>query len=112
MQTQWKGSIARSLLLFCPASASLCFYARHCRPRARSSHGAGALLLIPTYITPHRCADNQKSAMSKGAHKPDTEEQKVINMWRRNCPICRQPMAKKDPTETIPCPCGKYTWKG
>ena len=29
-----------------------------------------------------------------------------------NCPVCRQPMQKKNPTETIPCSCGKYVWKG
>jgi len=37
---------------------------------------------------------------------------KVPNMWRRKCPVCRLPMAKKHPTETVPCPCGKYVWKG
>jgi hypothetical protein len=31
-------------------------------------------------------------------------------MWRRNCPVCRQPLEKKLPTETIPCSCGKYVW--
>jgi len=29
-------------------------------------------------------------------------------MWRKNCPVCKQPMAKKQPTETVPCPCGKH----
>jgi hypothetical protein len=33
-------------------------------------------------------------------------------MWRKNCPICRLPMEKARPTETVPCPCGKYIWKG
>jgi hypothetical protein len=34
------------------------------------------------------------------------------NMWRRNCPVCRQPLEKKLPTETVPCSCGKFVWKG
>jgi hypothetical protein len=33
-------------------------------------------------------------------------------MWQKNCPVCKNPMAKKLPTETVPCPCGKYVWKG
>jgi hypothetical protein len=33
-------------------------------------------------------------------------------MWGKNCPVCKQPIAKKQPTETVPCPCVKYVWKG
>jgi hypothetical protein len=33
-------------------------------------------------------------------------------MWRKNCPVCQQPMAKKNSMETVHCPCGKYVWKG
>jgi hypothetical protein len=40
------------------------------------------------------------------------EARKEISMWRKTCPVCRQPMAKKLPTETVHCPCGKYVWKG
>ena len=35
-----------------------------------------------------------------------------IIMWQKNCPVCRQLLEKKQPTETVPCPCGKYLWKG
>ena len=40
------------------------------------------------------------------------EEKMVINMWQKKCPVCRQQMEKKLPTETVSCPCGKYVWKG
>jgi len=40
------------------------------------------------------------------------EEKMGIEMWQKKCPVCRQPMEKKHPTETIACPCGKYVWKG
>jgi len=33
-------------------------------------------------------------------------------MWRKNWPVCKQPMEKKNPTDTVSCPCGKYVWKG
>jgi ferredoxin-thioredoxin reductase catalytic subunit len=33
-------------------------------------------------------------------------------MWKRNCPVCRQLLEKKQPTETVSCPCGKFLWKG
>ena len=33
-------------------------------------------------------------------------------MWRKNCPECKHPMEKKNPTDTVPCTCGKYVWKG
>jgi ribosomal protein L37AE/L43A len=36
----------------------------------------------------------------------------IQNIWRKNCPVCRQPMAKKNPTDVVPCSCGKYVWKG
>src|SRR5260370_29436538 len=28
-------------------------------------------------------------------------------MWSKNCPVCRHPMEKKLPTETVACTCGK-----
>ena len=43
---------------------------------------------------------------------PFVREKTGMNMWRRNCPICRQQLEKKHPTETVPCCCGKYVWKG
>ena len=43
---------------------------------------------------------------------PSVSEKTGMNMWRKNCPVCRQPLAKKHPAETVPCPCGKYVWKG
>jgi hypothetical protein len=33
-------------------------------------------------------------------------------MWRRNCPVCRQPLEKKNPADTVPCSCGKFVWRG
>jgi len=36
----------------------------------------------------------------------------VKTTWQKNCPACRSPLVKKHPTESIPCPCGKYVWKG
>src|SRR5258708_2182706 len=39
-------------------------------------------------------------------------EKTGIDMWQKKCPVCRQPMEKKLPTETVPCTCGKYVWKG
>ena len=33
-------------------------------------------------------------------------------MWQRNCPVCQKLLEKKHPAETVPCPCGKYIWKG
>jgi hypothetical protein len=35
-----------------------------------------------------------------------------VNVWQKNCPVCQKPLEKKHPAETIPCPCGKYVWKG
>ncbi len=43
---------------------------------------------------------------------PFASEKTGMNMWRKNCPVCRQPLAKKHPAETVPCSCGKYVWKG
>jgi len=43
---------------------------------------------------------------------PFVRERPGICMWRRNCPICRQPLEKKHPAETVSCPCGKFVWKG
>jgi hypothetical protein len=40
------------------------------------------------------------------------EEKMAIDMWQKKCPVCRQQMEKKLPTETVSCPCGKYVWKG
>lgn len=39
-------------------------------------------------------------------------ENSGMNMWRRNCPVCRKQLEKKLPTETVPCTCGKFVWKG
>jgi len=41
-----------------------------------------------------------------------SEEKTGMYMWQKQCPVCRQPMQKKHPTETVPCTCGKYVWKG
>jgi hypothetical protein len=35
-----------------------------------------------------------------------------LNMWQRTCPVCQKLMEKKHPAETVPCPCGKFIWKG
>jgi len=43
---------------------------------------------------------------------PAPTNRQVKTMWQKNCPVCRKPLEKKHPTETIPCPCGKYVWKG
>jgi hypothetical protein len=32
-------------------------------------------------------------------------------MWRRNCPVCRQPKEKKNPADTVSCSCGKFVWR-
>lgn len=37
---------------------------------------------------------------------------RLLGGRRENCSICRQPMQKKNPTEAIPCSCGKYVWTG
>ena len=37
-----------------------------------------------------------------------TEKDGHVVMSRRNCPVCRRPLEKKHPTETVPCPCGKF----
>lgn len=39
-------------------------------------------------------------------------ESQGATMWKINCPVCRKPLEKKNPTDTVPCPCGKYVWKG
>ena len=46
------------------------------------------------------------------AQQAQSEEKTGINMWQKKCPVCRQLMEKKLPTETVPCTCGKYVWKG
>jgi len=28
------------------------------------------------------------------------------------CPICKQQLTKKVPTDTVQCPCGKHVWQG
>jgi len=33
-------------------------------------------------------------------------------MWQKNCPVCRHPLEKRLPTDTVACSCGKYVWKG
>ena len=33
-------------------------------------------------------------------------------MWQKNCPVCRKPLEKKHPAETVHCPCGKYEGNG
>jgi hypothetical protein len=45
-------------------------------------------------------------------HQAQSEELMGMYMWQKECPVCRQQLEKKLPTETIPCPCGKYIWKG
>ena len=43
---------------------------------------------------------------------PAPTNRQVKTMWQKNCPVCRKPMEKKNPTDTVPCPCGRYVWKG
>jgi len=45
-------------------------------------------------------------------YKAQSEEKTGIDMWQKKCPVCRQLMEKKLPTETVSCTCGKYVWKG
>jgi hypothetical protein len=45
------------------------------------------------------------------AYSQDQKSQSM-NMWQRNCPVCKKPLEKKHPAETVPCSCGKYVWKG
>jgi hypothetical protein len=33
-------------------------------------------------------------------------------MWRKSYPVYWQATAKKLPTDTVHCSCGKYVWKG
>jgi hypothetical protein len=28
------------------------------------------------------------------------------------CPICKQQLTKRQPTDTVHCTCGKYVWQG
>jgi hypothetical protein len=28
------------------------------------------------------------------------------------CPVCKQQLTKKAPTDTVQCPCGKHVWQG
>lgn len=28
------------------------------------------------------------------------------------CPVCKQQLTKKLPTETVQCACGKHVWQG
>src|SRR6516162_9235745 len=34
-------------------------------------------------------------------------EWQICGMWRKNCPVCKHPMEKKNPTDTLPYTCGK-----
>jgi hypothetical protein len=40
------------------------------------------------------------------AIEPILELSADAQLRRKNCPVCLQPMAKKHPTETVPCPAG------
>jgi hypothetical protein len=31
-------------------------------------------------------------------------------MWRK-CPVCRQPMEKQNPADTVSCSCGMFVWR-
>lgn len=33
-------------------------------------------------------------------------------MWQKPCPICGRELRKEQATDTVHCPCGRYTWKG
>ena len=28
------------------------------------------------------------------------------------CPVCKQQLTKRQPTDTVHCPCGKHVWQG
>jgi hypothetical protein len=56
--------------------------------------------------------DSQIQAEYTFCESAQSEEKIGINMWQKKCPVCQQPMAKKLPTETVACTCGKYVWKG
>jgi len=36
----------------------------------------------------------------------------VKTMWQKNRPVCRKPLEKLRPTDTVDYPSGKYVWKG
>jgi hypothetical protein len=44
-----------------------------------------------------------------GFHK---ERRKVCDVMTKPCPVCKQQLTKKAPTETVQCACGKHVWQG
>ena len=40
-------------------------------------------------------------------------ENKVMTyMMTKPCPVCKQQLTKKVPTDTVQCACGKHVWQG
>ncbi len=58
--------------------------------------------------------ENENECRQYRRNQPDNRNGPDVHVarWPVNCPVCWQLMEKKFPTETVPCTCGKYVWKG
>jgi hypothetical protein len=44
--------------------------------------------------------------------QPEREKKVMTYVMTKPCPVCKQQLTKKVPTDTVQCACGKHVWQG
>jgi hypothetical protein len=47
-----------------------------------------------------------------GEFRPEGRYTVMTYVMTKPCPICKQQLTKKVPTDTVQCACGKHVWQG
>jgi hypothetical protein len=85
--------------------SSQMFYRGRCQAQLHSFSKIGRESLDPNSLCGRRRASQINRWVPTGVAV-------MTYVMTKPCPVCKQQLTKKTPTETLPCACGKHVWQG